>query len=118
MTASIVRWQLVSPDPSAATTFYHQLFGWKVSTANAMGYREVKSAGIEGGVWPAPPGTPGMVQLFVEVGDVADCLTRATGLGAKVVVPRSVLPDGDTMAVLIDPTGVSIGICSLARNAT
>jgi uncharacterized protein len=114
MTAPIVRWQVVSPDPVAATEFYRRLFGWQVSTANAMGYREVKSGGIEGGVWPAPPGVPGMVQLFVEVADVAACVAQATALGARVVVPVSVLPDGDTMAVLLDPTGVPIGVCALA----
>lgn len=115
MTAPIVRWQLVSPDAEAEAAFYSELFEWKVSKANAMGYRVVASAGIEGGIWPAPPGTAAIVQLFVAVPDVGACLARAAELGAKIVVPMSVLPDGDTMAVLVDPAGVSIGVCSLAR---
>ncbi len=50
------------------------------------------------------------MQLFVEVFDVDDCIAKAIRLGAKVLVPKSVLPDGDTMAVLLDPTGLSFGV--------
>ena len=53
------------------------------------------------------------MQLFVEVLDVDDCIAKAIRLGAKVLVPKSVLPDGDTMAVLLDPTGLSFGVCQL-----
>ena len=66
-----------------------------------------------GGVWPAPPGQTSLVQLFMEVADVDDCIAKALTLGAKVIVPKSVLPDGDTMAVLLDPTGLSFGVCRL-----
>jgi predicted enzyme related to lactoylglutathione lyase len=39
----VVRWQIVTPEPERAATFYHKLFGWELSTANAMGYRELHS---------------------------------------------------------------------------
>lgn len=114
----VVRWQLISPEPDKAAGFYQKLFAWKLSKANALGYRELSSgepSGVEGGVWPAPPGQPGFVQLFVEVPDVEACVVQATRLGARVIVPKSVLPDGDTMAVLLDPTGLSFGICQLKQ---
>ena len=41
----------------------------------------------------------------------------ARSLGGKVLVPKSVLPDGDTMAVLHDPTGISFGVCAPVRRA-
>ena len=113
----VIRWQIITPEPDQAAGFYQKLFAWQVSKANAMGYRELRSGGpggAEGGVWPAPPGQPGFVQLFVEVGSVDDTVARATQLGAKVIIPKSVLPDGDTMAVLLDPTGLSFGVCHLA----
>ncbi len=114
----IIRWQIVSPDPDKSSAFYHKLFGWKLSNANAMGYRELKTethsaSPVDGGVWPASPGQGPVMQLFVEVADVQGCIDKATSLGAKVVVPKSVLPDGDTMAVLLDPSGLSFGICRL-----
>jgi predicted enzyme related to lactoylglutathione lyase len=62
-------------------------------------------------VWPAPPQLERpFVQLFIEVDDVSAYLARATSLGATVIVPESVLPDGDSMAVLHDPAGMSFAI--------
>jgi predicted enzyme related to lactoylglutathione lyase len=112
----VVRWQIISPEPDQSAGFYQKLFAWKLSQANALGYRELLSGndvGIDGGVWPAPPGVKGFVQLFVEVPDLDACIARATGLGAQILIPNSVLPDGDTMAVLLDPTGLSFGVCQL-----
>lgn len=112
----VVRWQILSPTPEKAAGFYQKLFDWKLSQANALGYRELTSgekSGIDGGVWPAPPGVNGFVQLFVEVSDVDAAIAQALKLGGKVLVPKSVLPDGDAMAVLQDPTGISFGLCRL-----
>jgi uncharacterized protein len=112
----VVRWQIVSPDADGTAAFYQSLFHWTVSRANALGYRELSSGegrGAYGGVWPSPPGQPGFVQMFIEVDDIQACIAEATRLGARVIVPASVLPDGDSMAVLADPTGISFGICTL-----
>lgn len=116
----VVRWQIISPEPERTSAFYQKLFAWRLSQANALGYRELSSTtgkGADGGVWPAPPGQTGFVQLFVEVDDVDATITQATRLGATVVIPKSVLPDGDTMAVLADPAGISFGVCRLAARA-
>lgn len=109
----VVRWQIISSEPDKAAGFYQKLFEWKLSKVNALGYRELSAgAGIDGGVWPAPQAKSGFVQLFIEVADVEQCIAKATRLGAKVLVPKSVLPDGDTMAVLLDPLGVSFAVCT------
>jgi len=117
----VVRWQIVSPEPEKVATFYQKLFGWKPSNANALGYRElvteVKPPGpVDGGVWPAPPGTKSFLQIFVEVPDVERSIEKAIELGAKIIVPKSVLPDGDTMAVLHDPTGLPFVVCRLKES--
>jgi predicted enzyme related to lactoylglutathione lyase len=112
----VVRWQILSPQPEKVAEFYRKLFSWEATKANALGYRELRSgtaASIDGGVWPAPPESPSFVQLFIEVPDVDASIAKAEKLGAKILVPKSVLPDGDTMAVLQDPTGMSFGICRL-----
>ena len=108
----VVRWQIISANPDSTISFYRDLFGWSEKRDNALGYREVLtgSSGMDGGVWPAPPEAQSFVQLFVEVPDVEKHVTRATKLGAQVLVPASVLPDGETMAVLRDPTGLAFGI--------
>jgi predicted enzyme related to lactoylglutathione lyase len=113
MSNPVVHWQILTSEPDQAADFYKKLFEWKLSQANALGYRELlcgSDAGIDGGVWPAPPGVKSFVQLFVEVPDIEACIAKATGLGAQVIIPLSVLPEGDSMAVLLDPVGISFAI--------
>jgi predicted enzyme related to lactoylglutathione lyase len=116
----VVRWQIVSPQPETVASFHSRLFGWSVRKENALGYRELSSGnskGIDGGVWPAPPEATGFVQLYVAVPDVDACVAEAVKLRATIIVPKSMLPDGDSMAVLRDPTGIPVAICTLGRAA-
>ena len=120
MSAAVVRWQIVTPHAESSANFYKKLFGWTVTQDNALGYRELKSGsdrGIDGGVWPAPPDAPSFVQLFVEVSDVDATIATAEKLGATVIVLKAVLPDGDVMAVLRDPTGITFGLCTTAQRS-
>lgn len=114
MSAPVVRWQVIASDPESSSTFFKELFGWQVTRDNALGYREVRAGdgGIHGGIWPAPGGVKAFVQLFVRVDDIDDCLLKATALGAKVIVPKTALPDGDEMAVIQEPQGITIAICT------
>jgi uncharacterized protein len=118
MGSPVVRWQIVTPDAEGEAEFYRKLFGWSVRTDNALGYREITTGderGIDGGVWPAPPQATTFVQLFMQVDDVDDAIRRATELGAAVIVPKSPLPDGDTLAILRDPAGLPFGVMTTGR---
>jgi hypothetical protein len=109
----VVQWQIVAKDRDAVARFYSALFGWKVQTDNALGYRVIETGngrGINGGVWPSPPEGHNLVQLFVEVEDIDAALIKATSLGASVIVPKSELPDGDALAIVLDPAGLSFGM--------
>ena len=120
MGSPVMQWQIVAKDPEAVTRFYSTLFGWKVRTNNALGYRMVDTQnerGINGGVWPSPPEGHNLVQLFIEVADIDECLTKAIALGAKVIVPRSALPDGDALAIVLDPAGLSFGLYTPASSS-
>ena len=112
MSAPVLRWQLVTTDPDRLTAFYGDLFGWTASTDTALGDRQINAGerGIHGGVWPAPSGAHSFVQLFIGVPDVEQSVARALELGARVVVPVTALPDGDVMAILADPCGVTFGL--------
>jgi len=117
MGGSVVQWQIVARDAEGEAAFYRKLFGWTVNTDNALGYRQVDSGGIAGGVWPAPPEAPSFVQLMIQVDDIDAHLEKATSLGAKVIVPKSILPDGDSLAILADPAGITFGLTVSARPA-
>jgi hypothetical protein len=113
MSSPVTQFQILSKDPDATARFYSDLFGWTVDANNPLGYRRIgtgSAEGIQGGIWPAPPQAPNSVQLFVQVDDVAASARKASELGAKVVIPPTVLPEGDQMAVLLDTQGMSFGI--------
>lgn len=109
----VTQFQVIAKDPDGAAEFYGTLFGWTIDANNAMGYRTVQTgspSGIQGGIWPAPPEGHAMVQLFVAVDDVGASVAQAEELGAKVVVPPQTLPDGDEMAIILDPQGIPFGL--------
>lgn len=113
MTNPVVHWQILTSEPGKAAAFYSDAFGWTVSDANGLGYRTVGSGGgrgIDGGIWPAPPGAPESVQLYVEVADIDAALVRIGELGGTTLLPKQVLPDGDAMALALDPMGRPFGL--------
>lgn len=115
MTNAVMHWQMLSVNPEQAATFYGDLFGWKVSAANGLGYREIiTGGGVDGGIWPAPPGAPEAVQIYVAVDDIDAALEKAVELGGSVIMPKQVLPDGDAMALALDPLGRSFGLMTPA----
>lgn len=109
----VVQWQIVARDPEAVASFYAKLFGWRIRTDNSLGYRMVDTQserGIGGGIWPSPPEGHNLVQLFVEVEDIDAVIEKATASGAQVLFPKQMLPDGDALAILLDPAGLSFGV--------
>ena len=113
MGSPVTHWQILSTDPARSASFYSELFDWKVDDDNPLGYRQVdpqSERGIPGGIWPTPPEAPSLVQLFVEVDDVDAYLERAQALGASVAFPPQDLPQGERMAVLVDPDGLAFSV--------
>jgi predicted enzyme related to lactoylglutathione lyase len=106
----------VAKDPDRLERFYRELFGWTITSKNALGYRQVSTGegSINGGLWPSPPEGHSFVQLFVGVPDVESAVKRAAELGATIIMPPMTLPDGDTMAVLADPCGVTFGVMRIS----
>ena len=109
----VVQFQIVSKKPDQSSAFYAGLFNWKASDNNALGYRTLDPQnrdGIKGGIWPCPPEGQAMVQIFIRVPDVGALVAKAQSLGSAVVIPPSKLPDGDEMAVILDPDGLPLGL--------
>jgi predicted enzyme related to lactoylglutathione lyase len=67
-------------------------------------------------VWPRGEEGHNLVQVFVEVDDVDLYVNKAVALGGKVVFPKQELPDGDAMAIIVDPAGLSVGLYRPAQN--
>lgn len=113
MTHPVVQFQILAKSPDDTAAFYGKLFGWRIDADNALGYRRINtgsSEGIQGGIWPAPAHAPDFVQLFVAVPDVAAAAAQATELGAKLIIPVTTLPEGEQLAVLLDPQGMAFAL--------
>ena len=113
MGAAVTQFQILSKDPEKTAKFYSQLFHWSIDANNALGYRQIRTGsenGIQGGIWPAPPGASSFVQLFVSVDDVAAAVARAEQLGARLLIAPTVLPSGDEMAVLQDTQSLPFAV--------
>jgi uncharacterized protein len=114
----VVEFQILSKSPDETARFYSSLFGWTIDANNPLGYRRISTGsadGIQGGIWPAPPQAPSFVQIFVAADDVSAAVASATSLGAKVLVPPTMLPDGSEMSVLLDPQGMSFAVCRVSQ---
>ena len=113
MNHPVMQFQILSKTPDGTARFYSGLFGWNIDANNPLGYRQIDTGskeGIQGGIWPAPPQAPNFVQLFVAVEDVGASVKKAEELGAKLLIPPTQLPEGDEMAVLHDPQGISFAV--------
>jgi uncharacterized protein len=105
----VLQFQIISKAPDETAAFYASLFGWRVDANNPMGYRQIETgskAGIQGGIWPAPPQALTFVQLFVGVDNVKASVAQAIALGAELIIPPTILQEGGEMAVLHDPQGL------------
>lgn len=117
MSNPVVEFQILSKTPAETGEFFQRMFGWKINSDNPLGYRRIDTGskeGIQGGIWPAPPQAQNFVQLFIRVDDVKASAAQVTALGGKVIIPPSTLPEGDEMAVLMDPHGMAFAIMKRA----
>jgi uncharacterized protein len=117
MSNPVMRWQILAKNPDKAAEFYTTLFSWTVNADNALGYRMIDTGserGIQGGIWPSPPEGHSFVQLYIEVDDVAGSVAKATAMGASVIVPPQTLPDGEELAIVLDPEGIPFAVFKAA----
>lgn len=100
--------EIASPNPAIAQTFYGELFNWDIKAPEAGGYSPINGSG--GGLWDTSAmGNPHWAIFYVQVENVATSLEAAVALGATVVMP---LVDNGTIefAHLLDTEGNRFGI--------
>lgn len=111
-----VTWfEVHTADPSGATAFYGELFGWTFEPLGAgyHGYQLIsqgEGAAIGGGVADTGGQGPATVIPCVQVPDVAATAARAVELGGTVVVEPDKTPAGLTFAYVADRDGSVFGV--------
>ena len=123
MPSPLVHFQIASTDPEAAAAFFQEVFDWRVGPGGGgaihstidTGARSVEPNDIypAGAFLKVAPGGQNFASLFFRVEDIDATIAKASSLGAKVVVPRTLAPGGQDVAIFISPQGHSIGLVQL-----
>ncbi|HEX9148422.1 MAG TPA: VOC family protein [Thermoanaerobaculia bacterium] len=108
--------ELYTPDPKKAGDFYARLFGWtretmplptgqeytifKKGDAQAAGMMELPSE------WKVPPHW----LVYFAVDDSDRTVSKASGMGAKVMMPPTDIPNVGRFAILNDPQGADFAV--------
>jgi hypothetical protein len=93
--------------------FYKELFGWQINTDPKLNYGYVDTGagkGIPGGIGQTRDNQPNMLTFYVEVPDIDKALEAANRLGAKTVMPKTVIPGAATIGLFADPEGHVVGL--------
>lgn len=120
------RWnELATRDLESATRFYTELLGWqlKQSDATGMQYHEIVASDGEhiGGLYQMGPEygeAPSHWMAYVAVDDVDARAARVEGLGGKVCVPPSDIPNVGRFCVINDPSGATLSLITLKGAAS
>jgi predicted enzyme related to lactoylglutathione lyase len=103
---------LATPDRDRAAKFYGDVFGWEFTLGKDKdpdGYLHIKNHGeFIGGLPPTHTLHPSIAPHWMPYIQTADCnaqTSRATGLGARVILPPMTVENQLTYSVIADPQG-------------
>ena len=111
--------ELYTPNPEGAWSFYQSLFGWEKTSAMDMGEMGTyqmfgRGGGVpNGGIMKPPPAAPAAWQPYIRVADAKAAAAIAQAGGGKIVNGPMEVPGGDWIAQGIDPQGAMFAVHSL-----
>ena len=109
--------ELLTSDSAAASTFYSEIFGWKIlqeMDMGPMGIYRIFGLGERrlGGMMTTPKDSPmpPMWLYYTETSDLDAAIGRATQRGAKIMNGPMDVPGGGRIAQLTDPQGAAFAL--------
>jgi predicted enzyme related to lactoylglutathione lyase len=107
----VIWFEVIGKDAAALSTFYGELFDWKVDPA-PQGYFMLTADGDRptGGVGTDPSGGDGHVTFYAETDDLQAALDKAERLGGTTVMPPTEPMEGTRIALFADPEGHVVGL--------
>ncbi|MEX3106263.1 MULTISPECIES: VOC family protein [unclassified Streptomyces] len=102
--------------PDEVKEFYGEMFGWTYARNTDMpgvNYHAALTPGGElpaGGVWESEGKFENYAIFYILVPDVQEAVTRAEGVGAKVLMPQVTDASGFSFARLEDTAGNHFGV--------
>ena len=113
--------ELMTSDVAGAKKFYGELFGWKFEDMpmENMDYTVVSVNDDEvAGMMPFSPDSPPMPPnwgLYITVDNVDATAEKASGMGAKIIMPPQDIPEVGRFCVMQDPQGAFISIITYTK---
>ena len=114
--------ELMTTDPAAAVEFYSALFGWSAhDMPSPEGNYNIMKIGEEsvGGIMSIPAmakGAPPSWGSYMTVDDIDVTVSKATELGATVLLEPQDVPTVGRLSVIRDPQGAVFHIISYAAD--
>lgn len=110
--------ELITTDVEKAKEFYTNLLGWGTEEwPGDMPYTMFKAGeNSAGGMMARTPemgDTPPHWMSYIAVDDIDDIVSKVEGLGGKVYVPATDIPNVGRFSIIADPTGAAVGVITL-----
>ncbi len=111
MADKVVWFEILGKDSDKTQAFYGDLFNWEFDNTWMPGYGMTKEeeTGIGGGVGKDPDGGTWAI-FYVGVDDIDASIAKVSAKGGTIIVPKTDIPDGPTIAVFADPEGNKVGL--------
>lgn len=113
MAAPVTHFEINAKDAQRVRDFYSSVFGWKVDVMPDMSYGMVNTGvkmGINGGIGQVQENGHPNVMFYIQVEDIQTYLDKAVGLGGRVIVPFTEVPNMVTFAQFADLEGNVVGL--------
>jgi predicted enzyme related to lactoylglutathione lyase len=119
MANHVCHFEIPADDVASLEGFYSSVFGWSFEPMpGSPGYDFIKTSegNLGGGMLLRQDPHQGPVN-YICVESIDDTLEQATSRGAKIIVPKSAVPEMGWYAVLFDPQRNAFGLWQDDRNA-
>ncbi len=109
--------ELMTPDPSAVTQFYAEVFGWTANTAPMPGMEYTvfmveggHENGVAGAMKSPMEAMPAFWGVYFMVDDASETAAKAKELGATLMMEPTAMPGVGTLSTMSDPQGAVFSI--------
>jgi uncharacterized protein len=115
--SGIVHFEIPADDIQRASTFYSELFGWKIEGVQGMDYSMIDLYGAPGGGMMKRMHPDQQIINYIGVPSVDEYSVKVEKLGGKIVVPKKAVPGMGYFVICIDTENNAFGIWEMNPQA-
>jgi uncharacterized protein len=101
----LVHFEIEATDIALQRAFYGQMFNWDIGDGSIGSFKAGLGAPEAGPAGHIRQSQRSGITLYIQVRDLAESCARAVALGGSIVLDRLEVPNGPTLAAIVDPEG-------------